>query len=75
VWVEGLAANHGELHLCWEPHERWGNADPAGDISMRVAARPDQPLPCPLPRWPKESDVTSIDPRARIAVGEQTSLL
>ncbi len=75
VWVEGLAVNHGELHLSWEPHEHWSNADPDGDIAMRVAARPEQRLPCPLPRWPEESDVTGIDPRARLAVGEQTSLL
>jgi hypothetical protein len=75
VRVQDLEVNRGELHLAWEPHEHWGNAGPHGDIAMRVAARPDHPLPHPLPRWPTESDVQGIDPRVRIAVGEQTSLL
>jgi hypothetical protein len=75
VRVEGLAVNRGELTLRWEPHERWGNADPDGDIDMRVAADPQRRLPHPLPRWPTESDVGEIDFRARIAVGEQLALL
>jgi len=75
VDVPGLEVNRGVLHLEWEPHVHWGNADPDGDIAMRVASRPTHPLPCPLPRWPKESDVADIDERARIAVGEQIALL
>lgn len=75
VLVAGLEVNRGELHLAWEPHERWGNADPCGDIAMRVLSRPDHPLPCPLPRWPAEDDVTGIDEHAGVAVGEQIALL
>jgi len=75
VRVEGLAVNRGELTLRWEPHERWGNADPDGDIDMRLAGAQQRRLPHPLPRWPTESDVGEIDFRARIAVGEQLALL
>jgi hypothetical protein len=75
VDVPGLELNRGVLHLAWEPHVHWGNADPDGDIAMRVASRPTHPLPCPLPRWPKESDVADLDERSRIAVGEQIALL
>jgi hypothetical protein len=65
----------GEFHLAWEPHEHWGNADPNGDITMRVAARAERRLPCPLPRWPTEADVDGIDEHAGLAVGEQMPLL
>lgn len=75
VRVEGLAVNRGELTVSWEPHEPWGNADPDGDIDMRLAGMPQRRLPHPLPRWPTESDVGEIDLRARIAVGEQLTLL
>jgi hypothetical protein len=75
VRVEDRAINRGELSVTWEPHERWGNADPHGDIPLRVAADPQHRLPHPLPRWPTEADVGEVDPRSRIAVGEQTSLL
>jgi hypothetical protein len=75
VRVEGLAVNRGELTVCWEPHEPWGNAEPDGDIDMRVAADPQRRLPHPLPRWPTESDVGEIDFRVGIAVGEQLALL
>lgn len=74
VRVEDLAVNRGELSVIWEPHEHWGNADPHGDIPMRLAAEPQHRLPHPLPRWPTEADVADIDPRSRIAIGEQTTL-
>jgi hypothetical protein len=75
VRVEDLAINRGELPVTWEPHEHWGNADPHGDIPLRLAADPQHRLPHPLPRWPTEADVGDIEPRSRIAIGEQTSLL
>ncbi len=75
VQVPGLSVNRGEFHLAWEPHEHWGNANPSGDIAMRVAADPDRRLPCPLPRWPTEADVDGIDEHAGLAVGEQMPLL
>jgi hypothetical protein len=75
VRVEGLAVNRGELTVSWDSHEPWGNADPDGDIDMRLAGMPQRRLPHPLPRWPTESDVGAIGLRARIAVGEQLALL
>lgn len=50
------------LLMQWEPHEHWGNADPAGDIPMRLLTDPDRPLPPPLPRWPKPSDAGITPP-------------
>lgn len=58
VWFaeDGLLGRR--LLVTWEPQvTRHGSADPAGDIRMRVAARPGRRLPVPLLRWPKPEDI------------------
>ncbi len=62
VWMPEASANRHEAQLLvgWEPRkggDRWGNADPAGDIGMRVKGAQARPLPVPLPRWPKPEDI------------------
>jgi hypothetical protein len=71
----GRSRAHTTLTLCWEPSERWGNADPFGDIAMRLACLPGQRMPVPLLRWPTEADLTEpTDPLLHYAENEQMGL-
>lgn len=77
VWLPTLSTRHreGTLLVLWEPHEQWGNADPAGDIAMRVAGAGSRRLPVPLPRWPEPDDIADgVDPLLRYAEGAQMEL-
>jgi hypothetical protein len=65
VWVPQVSPHYhrGTLLVAWEPPRRagrLGNADPAGDIAMRVLGAENRRLPVPLPRWPKPEDAGDI---------------
>jgi hypothetical protein len=81
VWMPEISANHrhGSHLVTWiNPGSRrrpQGNADPAGDIDMRVTAAESRRLPAPLPRWPQAEDIAGgVDPLARYAPGAQMDL-
>lgn len=77
VWVPALSASRheGSLLVQWEPHEHWGNADPAGDIGMRVTGAESRRLPVPLPNWPEPGDIPGgVDPLLKYAYGAQMEL-
>jgi hypothetical protein len=58
VWFAEDGRLGRRLLVMWEPQlARHGSADPAGDIRMRVAARPGRRLPVPLLRWPAPEDI------------------
>jgi hypothetical protein len=78
VWVPEVSANRheGTLLVQWEPRQdRWGNADPAGDIGLRVQGAQSRRLPVPLPRWPTPDDIEGgIDHVRSTPVGAQLEL-
>jgi hypothetical protein len=81
VWVPQTSSDRhrGTKLVAWEyPGASDGplaNADPAGDIAMRVMGAQSRRLPVPLPRWPKAEDIVGgVDPLLRYAVGEQMDL-
>ncbi len=78
VWVPQVSADRhaGSLLVAWEPCQgRWGNADPAGGIGLRVKGAETRPLPVPLPRWPKPQDIEGgPDPVSSTPVGGQLEL-
>ena len=81
VWMPAISASHrhGSHLTTWinpgRPRRSPGNADPAGDIAMRVTAAESRRLPVPLPRWPKAEDIAGgVDPLARYVPGAQMEL-
>jgi hypothetical protein len=65
VWMPQVSANpHAPmLMVTWQPRHSGsplGNADPAGDIAMRVLGAESRPLPAPLPTWPEPGDAGDI---------------
>lgn len=76
VWVPAISADHHKatLGVTWEPHAHWGNADPAGDIGLRVLGAESRRLPVPLPRFPDAGDIPDAGPLLLVAPGDQMEL-
>jgi hypothetical protein len=80
VWLPQISArpNEAQRLVGWEPckgGDNWGNADPAGDIGMRVTGAEERCLPVPLPRWPKPEDIEGgLNPMRITPVGGQLGL-
>jgi hypothetical protein len=80
VWVPQISSDRhrGSKLVAWDPPGAksgpLGNADPAGDIAMRVMGAEPRRLPVPLPRWPEAEDIGGVDPLLRYAEGTQMEL-
>ena len=81
VWVPQISADRRRATalIAWEPPGKnrgpLGNADPDGDIAMRVTGAESRRLPVPLPRWPEAGDIAGgVDPLLHYADGAQMDL-